>query len=87
MRKQTQQAMKAITEQGRRRVKVISDDTDVFVLLCHFYWALGVTSKLVMEETSEEEKLLISVKPTTFVGRPEKEKFEDLMSPNFPFEG
>ena len=34
----TQQAMKAIIEEDKKNVKVISDETDVFVLLCHFYW-------------------------------------------------
>ena len=53
--------MKAIIEQGKRRVKVISDDTDVFVLLIHFYWALSAISKLLMEETNGEEKKIVDI--------------------------
>ena len=42
----------AVVEEGAICVKVISDDTDVFILLVHFTNALDVSSTILMEVTS-----------------------------------
>ena len=38
---------------GCCRIKVISDDTDVFVLLVHYYTDKKLTATLIMEPTSQ----------------------------------
>ena len=44
------------TREGNNSVSVISDDTDVFILLVHFYHERDLTCNLTMEATSKERK-------------------------------
>lgn len=53
----TQQAVYAAT-QGAKCVKVICDDTDVFVLLLHFYSLTKLSSMMLMEGTSGERTMV-----------------------------
>ena len=39
-------------------IKVVSDDTDVFVLLLHFYHLKGLTGSILMEATSGERTVV-----------------------------
>ena len=48
-----QQAIRAAAD-STKTVKVICDDTDVFVLLLHFYSHLKLSAKVIMEGTSGE---------------------------------
>ena len=43
--------------QGCNIIHVVCDDTDVFVLLVHFYNALNIASELLMVPTSPERNV------------------------------
>ena len=59
-----QQVVHAVQNCDSRSVKVISDDTDVFVLLLHYCWKLDLTTTLTMEATSGDRKLIDICKTT-----------------------
>ena len=48
-----QQMLKAV-ENGVKRINIVCEDTDVFVLLVHFYAKLSLTCRLTMEGPSAE---------------------------------
>ena len=53
-----QQAYRSVLDDGTRIVWVVSDDTDVFVLLVYFYWKLNLKSKILMQSTGEDRTLI-----------------------------
>ena len=59
-----QQVVHAVQNCDSRSVKVISDDTGVFVLLLHYCWKLDLTTTLTMEATSGDRKLIDICKTT-----------------------
>ena len=60
---------------GSSAIRVVSDDTDVFVLLCHFYLEEKLTCDLVMASTSTRR--LIDVRETV---QKHKDILPDLMA-------
>jgi len=56
-----QQALKCASEASK--LSVVSDDTDVFVLLVHFYKKANLTLQLTMESPSKE-KTIVDIKQT-----------------------
>ena len=52
-----QQAIK-LAKSGVKSICVLSDDTDVFVLLIHFYYQENLSCQLVMESTGKERALV-----------------------------
>ena len=46
------------TTQGSTRIKVICDDTDVFILLIHYYQQCSLTCILLMEGTGRMRALI-----------------------------
>ena len=53
-----QQAYRSILDNDTNIVTVISDDSDVFVLLVYFYWKLGLKSKVFLETTGGDRTLI-----------------------------
>ena len=53
-----QQAYRYILDNDTKIVTVISDDTDVFVLLVYFYWKLGLKRKVFLEATGGDHTLI-----------------------------
>ena len=51
-----QQVIHVACSANSSSISVISDDTDVFILLCHYYDSLVMTCQLAMEATSGERK-------------------------------
>ena len=43
---------------GKKTVKVISADTDVFILLCHYYHSLNINVDVLLEDFSADKKLI-----------------------------
>ena len=52
------QQMAQISQSGAKGISVISDDTDVFVLLIHFYAELDLTCGLRMEATGSDRTVI-----------------------------
>jgi len=52
------QQVARLARSGAKAVTVVSDDTDVFILLLHFYAELGLTCSLVMEATGSDRTLI-----------------------------
>jgi len=50
--------MSKLAEEGATAINVLCDDTDVFVLLLHFYHKLDLTCGLTMESTHSERALV-----------------------------
>ena len=46
------------SEQSDEPITVVCDDTDVFLLLLHFYKVKGSTNEVYLEETSKERKVI-----------------------------
>ena len=58
------QQLLSITNDGETcTIKVITDDTDVFVLLLYYYNKYNIDCCIVMEETSKDRKCF-DIKPT-----------------------
>ena len=47
-----QQACHAITRHKPKRVQIVSDGTDVFMLLLFFVWKLQIEAEVLMEPAS-----------------------------------
>ena len=43
---------------GKKTIKVISADTDVFILLCHYYHSLNINVDVLLEDFSADKKLI-----------------------------
>jgi len=52
-----QQVVK-IANEGVKSIRVICDDTDVFVLLMYFFYTLGLSCMLTMESTGSQRTLI-----------------------------
>ena len=52
------QQMARLAEFGVRSISVVSDDTDVFILLMHYYTDLHLTCNLLMEATGSDRTLI-----------------------------
>ena len=57
-----------LTEEGKETVKVMSADTDVFVLMCHYFSLYWVSKEVYMDKFSSGSKLIsikksVSAKP------------------------
>ena len=52
------QAFRSIIDNAIKYIYVTCDDTDVFVLLAHFYWKLAVGADILMQSTSEYRNIL-----------------------------
>ena len=52
------QQMVKLAYSEAKAISVVSDDTDVFILLLHFYAELGLTCSLTMEATSSDRTLI-----------------------------
>ena len=53
-----QQVIRSVTQNECKHVRVISDDTDVFVLLMYHYWKLKMSATITLEATGGERKLV-----------------------------
>ena len=53
-----QQACQYVLDHGTSTVSVISDDTDVFVVVVQFYWKLNLKSKIFLEATYDNRTLI-----------------------------
>ena len=53
-----QQAYRSVLDDGIRIVSVVSDNTDVFVLLVYFYWELNLKNEILMRSTGEDRTLI-----------------------------
>ena len=65
-----QQAINLATDE-QRNVRVVADDTDVFVLLLHHYQEQGLTTQMIMESPIKE-RAVIDIPATV-------EKFSDII--------
>ena len=52
-----QQLVTAFKE-GKKTIKVISADTDVFILLCHYYYSMDINVDVLLEDFSADKKLI-----------------------------
>ena len=54
------QQVVTVFEEGKHTIKVISADTDVFILLCHYYHSVNIDVDVLLEDFSAD-KTLISI--------------------------
>ena len=50
-------------QEGKRTIIVISADTDVFLLLCHFYESMNLNEEVLLQDFSTN-KHIISIRKT-----------------------
>ena len=55
--------MVAAAQENQKRISVVSDDTDVFVLLCYHYQAQKLSLPVVME-SPVKERAVIDIRQT-----------------------
>lgn len=46
-------------QEGKGKIKVISANTEVFVLLCHFYKSMNMNAKVLLEDFNTNKQISI----------------------------
>ena len=47
--------MAELANSGAKSICIVSDNTDVFILLLHHYWEQGMTCRITMQSTSSDK--------------------------------
>ena len=55
------QQMLLLAFAGAPRIRIVSDDTDVFILLLHFYYTYNLSCTLTMESTTNSKRTVVDI--------------------------